>query len=95
MSQFLLVWPASFNLVVNLFMPEQFVLTPAERAALRAFQKFLATPEQMICFFGPTLEKHGAALERLTKKHLLVKENFKGAWSLTVAGYQAMKTCDE
>ena len=76
-------------------MPEQLVLTPAERAALRAFQTYLATPEQMICFIGPTLEKHGAALERLTRKDLLVKENFKGAWSLTVAGYQAMKSCEE
>ena len=76
-------------------MPEQLVLTQAERAALQAFEQYLATPDQMICFFGPALEKHGAALEKMTRKDLLVKENFTGAWSLTVAGYQAMKTCNQ
>ena len=76
-------------------MSDELVLTPAERAALQTFEQYLATPQQMICFFGPTLEKHGTALDKLTKKDLLVKENFKGAWSLTVAGYEAMKTCRE
>ena len=76
-------------------MRERIVLSAAEQAALRTFSMYLVTPGKMLCFFGPNLEKHEAALETLTKKDLLVKETFKGAWSLTVAGYQAMKTCDE
>ena len=48
----------------------------------------------MLCFFGPNLEKHKAALENLTERDLLVKEQFKGAYSMTPAGMQAMKTCD-
>ena len=47
----------------------------------------------MLCFYGPDLEKHKTALQKLTDKQLLVKERFKGGFSLTEAGYQAMKAC--
>ena len=50
------------------------------------------TPGQMLCFFGPDLEKHQAALQNMTAKELLVKEQFKGAYSLTRSGFEAMKT---
>lgn len=49
----------------------------------------------MLCFFGPNLEKHKTALQQLTKKDFLIKEEFKGAYSLTRAGYDAMKACDK
>lgn len=94
-TRFTSLYLANPFLLVTDFMADELVLTAAERAALRTFKQYLATPEQMICFFGPTLQKHGTALDKLTKKDLLVKENFKGAWSLTVAGYEAMKTCSE
>ena len=71
------------------------MLSPAEQAALRTFKMYLVTPGKMLCFFGPNLEKHEAALDKLTRKDFLRKDNFKGAWSLTDAGYQAMKTCDD
>lgn len=48
----------------------------------------------MLCFYGPDLEKHQAALTTLTEKELLVKERFKGGYSLTQAGFVAMKECD-
>jgi predicted transcriptional regulator len=48
----------------------------------------------MLCFFGPNLEKHDAALKQLMDKDLLVKEQFKGAYSLTRAGFEAMRTCE-
>ena len=51
------------------------------------------TPGQMLCFFGPDLERHKKALQAMTDKDLLVKEQFKGAYSLTQAGFEAMKTC--
>jgi hypothetical protein len=47
----------------------------------------------MLCFYGPDLEKHKAALRSLTEKKLLVKERFKGGYSLTRAGFAAMKSC--
>jgi hypothetical protein len=70
------------------------LLTASEKTTLRTFQQFRVTPGKMLCFFGPTLEKHRAALQRLTDSDLLVKEQFKGAYSLTHAGFEAMKTCD-
>jgi hypothetical protein len=47
----------------------------------------------MLCFFGPDLAKHQAALRQLTDKDLLVQEHFYGAYSLTRAGFEAMKSC--
>jgi len=49
------------------------------------------TPGQMLCFSGPNLERDTAALHQLTDKKLLVKEKFKGGFSLTQAGFAAMK----
>ena len=71
------------------------MLTPSEKKVLRTFRQFLVTPGRMLCFFGPNLEKHKTALLQLTKKDFLIKEEFKGAYSLTRAGYDAMKACDQ
>ncbi|MBI2479128.1 MAG: hypothetical protein HYV60_10990 [Planctomycetia bacterium] len=49
----------------------------------------------MLCFFGPNLERHKVALQQLTKRDLLVKEHFQGAYSLTHDGFAAMKSCDK
>lgn len=70
------------------------MLTNSEQRALKAFRQYLVTPGQMLCFYGPELEKHKAALQKLTEKDLLVKERFKGAFSLTEAGFAAMKSCE-
>ena len=70
------------------------MLTPSEKTALGTFRQYLVTPGKMLCFFGPNLEKHKAALQQLTEKDFLVKEEFKGAYSLTHAGHEAMETCD-
>ena len=48
----------------------------------------------MLCFYGPELEKHKSALQKLTDKDLLVKERFKGGFSLTEAGFVAMNGCE-
>ncbi|MDP7020667.1 MAG: hypothetical protein QGG36_33080 [Pirellulaceae bacterium] len=69
------------------------MLSPSEKSVLRTFRQFLLTPGKMLCFFGPNLEKHKAALQKLTDKDFLVKEDFKGAYSLTPAGFELMKTC--
>jgi hypothetical protein len=73
---------------------EKRLLSTCERQVLRVFQKFLVTDGQMLCFYGPTLAKYEAALRQLTKAGLVVKERFKGGYSLTRAGFEAMRECD-
>lgn len=70
------------------------LLSPPEKAVLLTFREYLIAPGKMFCFSGPNLEKHRNALQQLTKKDLLIKERFNGAYSLTQAGFKAMKACD-
>jgi hypothetical protein len=67
------------------------VLSQSEKSVFRRFRQFHMTPGRMLCFFGPDLERHRTALQAMTEKELLVKEQFKGAYSLTRAGFAAMK----
>ena len=60
---------------------------------LRTFHEYLMTAGKMLCFSGPELDRFSADLERMTDKKLLVKEKFKGGYSLTPAGFQAMNDC--
>ena len=69
-------------------------LSNPERRVLKAFREFLITPGQMLCFYGPNLSKNKAALQQLTEKKMLVKEDFPGAYTLTNSGYEAMRGCD-
>ena len=80
--------------IVRDFTRERALLSPSEKTVLRTFQQYLVTPGNMLCFFGPNLEKHKAAFRGLTEKDLLVKEHFKGSYSMTRAGFEAMKACD-
>ena len=75
-------------------MRERTLFSTSEQRVLRTFQRFLMTPGKMLCFSGPDLEKNKATLERLIDKDLLVKEKFKGGYSLTKAGFAAMKDCE-
>lgn len=49
------------------------------------------TPGQMLCFYGQNLKQANAALQQLVEKDLIIKEKFKGGYSLTAAGFTAMK----
>lgn len=69
------------------------MLTTSEQRVLQTFDQYLMTPGKMLCFSGPNLERYGADLNRMTDKKLLVKEKFKGGYSLTRAGFAAMKDC--
>ena len=51
-------------------------------------------PGQMLCFSGPNLKQHKATLELLTNKDMLVREKFKGGYSLTRTGFAAMNSCE-
>ena len=51
------------------------------------------TPGKMLCFSSPNLERYSADLNRMADKKLLVKDKFPGGYSLTSAGFAAMKDC--
>ena len=70
------------------------MLSKSERRVLLTFRQFLMSPGQMLCFCGPHLKDHKATLELLTEKQLLVKEKFKGGYSLTQSGFKAMNDCE-
>lgn len=70
-------------------------LNRAEKDVLATFRRYLMTPNRILCFYGPQLEQSQDALRSLTEMELLVKESFKGAYSLTTTGYAAMNDCHE
>ena len=51
-------------------------------------------PGQMLCFSGPNFERDKATLTDMTDRELLVKEGFKGGYSLTRTGFAAMNDCE-
>jgi len=68
-------------------------MSTAEQRVLRVFRDFMVTPGQMLCFGAPDMKRFGSALRQLTEKKFIEKEQFKGAYSLTDAGFAAMKDC--
>ncbi len=70
------------------------MFSDSEKSVLMVFRKYQIAPGQLLCFSGPSLKKHESALRRLTTKKMLLKERFKGAYSLTHAGYVAMSDRD-
>ena len=75
-------------------MWERILLSIAEQRVLRTFRQYLMTRGRMLCFSGPNLQRDTATLQLLTEKKLLVKEKFEGGYSLTLAGFTAMKDCE-
>jgi predicted transcriptional regulator len=71
------------------------VLSKPELRVLSTFREYLMGPGRMLCFSGPNLERDRKALELLSDKKLLEKERFKGAYSLTQAGFAAMKDYED
>lgn len=69
------------------------MLTTAEQKVLTTFRKFLITPGEMLCFSGTNLEQHKQTLDAMSEKDLLIKEKFKGGYSLTKEGFLAMRRC--
>jgi len=69
------------------------MLTDGEKKVLRTFRQYLMDPGRMLCFTGPMLATHQNSLTKLVKREYLVPETFQGAYSLTPAGFEAMRTC--
>lgn len=70
---------------------ERTLLSTAEKKVLRTFREYQVTPGQMLCFSGPNFDQCEAALELMSDKQLLVKEQFRGGYSLTQAGFSAVR----
>ena len=69
------------------------MLSKSEKKVLRTYREYHITPGQMLCFSGQNLERYHATLELMSDKQLLVRESFKGAYSLTKSGFSAMRAC--
>ena len=66
-------------------------LSDGEAKVLDVFRKYLMTPGQMLCLGNADIDSMKAILENLTSRGLLVAEGFKGGYSLTPSGFDAMK----
>ena len=75
-------------------MWERILLSTSEQRVLQTFRQFLMNPDKMLCFSGPHLKQNEAPLAILTEKKLLVKNKFKGGYSLTQTGFVAMNDCE-
>ena len=69
------------------------MLTDGEKKVLKTFRQYLMDPGRMLCFTGPMLVTHKNSVARLVRREFLVPETFKGGYSLTTAGFQAMRAC--
>jgi hypothetical protein len=69
------------------------MLSDSEQRVLGTFRQYLMTPNRMLCFSGPDLQKNRAALKSLTEKALLSEAAFRGGYSLTRAGFEIMNKC--
>ena len=61
-----------------------------ERSVLLRFSQYMMTPGKMLCFSGPDLARHRRALHALAARKFLEKDDFKGGYSLTIAGFRIM-----
>ncbi len=66
-------------------------LSPAELAVLDVYRKFRMGSGQMLCFSTADIEAFRVPLAELANNGLLVAEKFQGGYSLTQAGYAAMR----
>ncbi len=62
-----------------------------ETRVLRIFSRYLMSAGKMLCLSGPELVSHRESLDKLVDAGLLVPESYKGAYSLTNSGFEAMK----
>lgn len=67
-------------------------LTEGEVRVLAIFKRYLMVPGQMLCLNNADIVSLQLVLEGLVHSGLLVSEDFKGSYSLTQTGYQAMNT---
>jgi len=69
----------------------EYDLSKKELGVLRIFRQFLMAPGLMLVINSPQLKTYRTAINALIEKDLLVKEQFKGGYSLTDGGFEVMK----
>lgn len=65
-------------------------LSEGEEHVLATFRKYLMTPGKMLCLSTADILTMKKSLDRLVSTGLLIPEEFKGGYSLTRSGYDAM-----
>lgn len=68
------------------------MLSKTDLAVLDVFRRYLVAPGEMLCFHGKWFDEHSGSLHHLTVEKLLTREQFKGGYSLTKAGFAAMQS---
>ncbi len=63
-----------------------------EASVLITFRRYLMTPGKMLCFSTQDIGSMKKSIDKLIAAGLLVPEEFKGGYSLTRAGYDAMRS---
>lgn len=66
-------------------------LSNDEIDVLDTFAKFLMPPDQMLCLSNAEIPATRRALEQLIGRGLLMPDDFKGGYSLTVEGFSVMQ----
>ena len=66
-------------------------LSATELSVLAVFRQFRMSPGQMLCFSRVEIESLSTPLAQLADNGLLVAERSHGGYSLTPAGFTAMK----
>ena len=66
-------------------------LSDDEVDVLDTFAKFLMPPDQMLCLSNAEIPATRRALEQLIGRGLLMPDEFKGGYSLTVDGFSVMQ----
>ena len=65
-------------------------LSTGEVSVLTLFRKYLMTPGRMLCLNHAEVGSMKRSLDKLIAAGMLVPESFKGSYSLTRSGFQAM-----
>lgn len=65
-------------------------LSTGEEKVLKIFRQYLMTPGQMLCLSNVGIDSMQLILSSMTESGLIVPDDFKGAYSLTRTGYEAM-----
>lgn len=65
-------------------------VSQGEAKVLEIFRRYLMTAGKMLCLSAPEIELHNGSLSNMVQTGLLEVESFKGSYSLTDAGFQAM-----
>ena len=66
-------------------------LSASEQRVLQVFRKFRVGPGQMLCLNSNDQKRFRSSLQKLLSKNVLVRETFKGAYSLTPEGFTVMR----